>query len=33
MTLPLLTPVSFTDEEPHREQGQRHVVMPALPSG
>jgi len=29
----LLTPVGFTNQEPHRHQGQGHVVMPALPSG
>src|SRR6266849_1081569 len=27
----LLTPVGFTEQEPHRNQRQRHVVMPALP--
>src|SRR5262249_33168753 len=27
----LLPAVGFTDEEPHRDEGQRHVVMPALP--
>src|SRR5215470_2505978 len=27
----LLTPVGFTDQEPDRHQGQRHVMMPALP--
>ena len=30
---PLLPPVGFTDQEPDRDQGQRHVMMPALPSG
>src|SRR5215475_6149973 len=29
---PLLPPMGFTDQEPHRHQRQRHVVMPPLPS-
>src|SRR6266566_4451403 len=28
---PLLPPVGFPDQEPDRDQGQGHVVMPALP--
>src|SRR5437868_5975461 len=28
---PLLTPMGCTDQEPHRHQRQRHVVMPPLP--
>src|SRR5215470_778201 len=27
----LLTPVGLPDQEPDRDQGQRHVMMPALP--
>jgi len=27
----LLTPVGFTNQEPHRQQRQGHVVMPAVP--
>src|SRR5918993_5061151 len=27
----LLTSVGLANQEPHRHQGQRHVVMPALP--
>jgi hypothetical protein len=29
---PLLTPVRFPDQEPYRDQGQHHMVMPAVPS-
>src|SRR5215813_11447081 len=28
---PLLPPVGFADQEPDRDQRQRHVMMPALP--
>ena len=29
----LLASVGFTHQEPDRNQGQRHVMVPALPSG